>query len=113
MLLLSLLQVKEVAEGEAQRYHDHAITLREMLKFLRSCKVTGADGVDLLRCERLNSLEPVTRERVYFKNNSGEPGLRFVSFRLIFVFLYFVLRYFVFVAVTVPKLWTVDLYGTD
>lgn len=62
-----LEKVNEEAEGEAQTYHDHAITLRDTLRFLRNtdrCKVEGCEGVDLIRCERLTSLDVNTRERV-------------------------------------------------
>jgi hypothetical protein len=66
--LTELDKVEVSTEGEAQRYFEHAITLRQTLHFLRrnnSVMVPGSDGgVDLLRCERLNSLEPQTRERV-------------------------------------------------
>ena len=68
--LMELDKVNEVAEGEAQRYHDHAITLKQTLRFLRrneGCPVKGSDGgVDILRCERLNSLDHASRERVSF-----------------------------------------------
>jgi hypothetical protein len=53
---------------EAQRYHDHAITTRNAIKFLRQnpeIDLTDYDGgVDMLRLERLNSLDPKTRDRV-------------------------------------------------
>jgi hypothetical protein len=56
------------SEGEAQRYFDHAITLRNTLRFLRkneANKIKGCDGgVDLVRCERLNSLDHAARIRV-------------------------------------------------
>lgn len=38
-----LLQVDSVAEGEAQRYFDHALTLRNAILFLRYNKNLGAD----------------------------------------------------------------------
>lgn len=70
--LNELDKVHEVAEGEAQRYHDHAIALRQTVRFLRhnpKFAIHDADGgVDLLRCERLNQLEPVTRERILNQN---------------------------------------------
>lgn len=66
--LKELDAVKPSSEGEAQRYFDHAITLRNTLKFLRyndSLKVHGSDGgVDLLRCERLNSLDHAAKLRI-------------------------------------------------
>ena len=67
-----------IAEGEAQRYFDHAITLRDTIRFLRYNKelslcstVEGGSmgtGVDLLRCESLLGLEPATCARVLNKN---------------------------------------------
>lgn len=66
--LKELDAVKPSSEGEAQRYFDHAITLRNTLKFLRynqSLRVHGSDGgVDLLRCERLNSLDHAAKLRI-------------------------------------------------
>jgi len=65
-------KVVPVAEGEAQRYADHAICLCQALKFLRrnpACQVAGADGcIDLLRCERLNALDKASLQRVLSKN---------------------------------------------
>jgi hypothetical protein len=73
-----LTQVDTVAEGEAQRYFDHAITLRDTIRFLRFNKdlsptppsegATNGIGVDLLRCESLLGLEPATCARVLNKN---------------------------------------------
>ncbi|PRP81899.1 hypothetical protein PROFUN_10607 [Planoprotostelium fungivorum] len=68
--LQELDKVSDVAEGEAQRYHDHAIALRETIYFLRK-KINSDDrfgGVDLLRSERLASLDPNTRERILYQN---------------------------------------------
>jgi hypothetical protein len=66
--LRELDTVKPSSEGEAQRYFDHAITLRNTLKFLRynpALRVQGCDGgVDLLRCERLNSLDHAAKLRI-------------------------------------------------
>lgn len=66
--LRELDAVKPSSEGEAQRYFDHAITLRNTLKFLRynsSLRVHGSDGgIDLLRCERLNSLDHAAKLRI-------------------------------------------------
>jgi hypothetical protein len=69
--LKELDTVAAVSEGEAQRYFDHAITLRNTLRFLRynpNLKLAGADGgVDLLRAERLNSLDHAAKLRVRTK----------------------------------------------
>lgn len=66
--LRELDTVKPSSEGEAQRYFDHAITLRNTLKFLRynpALRMHGCDGgVDLLRCERLNSLDHAAKLRI-------------------------------------------------
>ena len=76
--VLCLPQVDSVAEGEAQRYFDHAITLRDTIRFLRynkdistdvECNGTG-QGIDLLRCESLLGLEAATCARVLNKNYS-------------------------------------------
>ena len=65
----------EQAEGEARRYYEHAITLRNTLKFLRHNPslvggVAGGCGlsVDLLRCESMASLDGATLSRVLQKN---------------------------------------------
>ena len=71
-------KVENVAEGEAQRYFDHAITLRDTIRFLRFNKeltvdleyVSSGQGIDLLRCESLLGLEPATCSRVLNKNYS-------------------------------------------
>ncbi len=66
--------MENVAEGEAQRYFDHAITLRDTIRFLRHNKDLARDsdnsgqGIDLLRCESLLGLEPATCARVLNKN---------------------------------------------
>ncbi len=82
MLRLSSVdwQVESVAEGEAQRYFDHAITLRDTIRFLRhnrhlavdttSGDGGGGQGIDLLRCESLLGLDPATCARVLNKNYS-------------------------------------------
>jgi len=78
------VQVDSTAEGEAQRYFDHAITLRDTIVFLRhnrELKLDSVDhssggggvgggglGVDLLRCESLLGLDPATCARVLNKN---------------------------------------------
>ncbi len=72
------MQVESVAEGEAQRYFDHAITLRDTIGFLRHNKdLAGVgdgggsgQGIDLLRCESLLGLDPATCARVLNKNYS-------------------------------------------
>ncbi|KAH9523750.1 hypothetical protein Btru_040824 [Bulinus truncatus] len=68
------------AEGEARRYFDHALTLRDTVRFLRYNKelvdcselgiASGGQGIDLLRCESLLGLDPETRSRVLNKNYS-------------------------------------------
>lgn len=72
--LTELDTVSDTSEGEAQRYFDHAITLRETIRFFRyntKCFVNGSDGgLDLLRCERLESLDQGTRSRVRVKVRS-------------------------------------------
>lgn len=74
------LQVDAVAEGEAQRYFDHAITLRDTIRFLRhnkelvtdvdqnNTKAASGQSVDLLRCESLLGLDSATCTRVLNKN---------------------------------------------
>lgn len=68
-------QVTEQIEGEARRYYEHAITLRNTLKFLRHNPLlvgngTGGCGlgVDLLRLESMASLDPGTLRRILQKN---------------------------------------------
>ncbi|XP_067677224.1 protein FAM91A1-like [Haliotis asinina] len=75
--LSELEKVGSDAEGEARRYFDHALTLRDTIHFLRHNKILCEDpdsvngqGIDLLRCESLLSLEPATRARVLNKNYS-------------------------------------------
>mmetsp|Transcript_12378 Transcript_12378/g.31660 ORF Transcript_12378/g.31660 Transcript_12378/m.31660 type:complete len:856 (-) Transcript_12378:2026-4593(-) len=62
-------------EGEAQTYFEHAVTLRDTVRFLRwNPALTLAEsegkglGVDLLRCESVNSLDSATGSRVLQKN---------------------------------------------
>eukprot|EP00040_Diaphanoeca_grandis_P030336 m.179192 g.179192 ORF g.179192 m.179192 type:complete len:839 (+) comp31961_c0_seq1:387-2903(+) len=63
-------------EGEAQAYFEHAMTLRDTVRFLRWNKDLGVDnepaglGLDLLRCESVNSLDAATCSRVLKKNYS-------------------------------------------
>ncbi|XP_007441158.1 protein FAM91A1 isoform X1 [Python bivittatus] len=77
--LVELEKVQSTGEGEAQRYFDHALTLRNTILFLRHNKdlvaqVTQAEQpsngfpLDLLRCESLLGLDPATCSRVLNKN---------------------------------------------
>ena len=62
-------------EGEAQAYFEHAMTLRDTVRFLRwnqdleigDAPSTGL-GLDLIRCESINSLDAATCARVLQKN---------------------------------------------
>ena len=71
------------AEGEAQRYFDHAVTLRDTILFLRNNvdllpdysdnnneAVTNPHGfgLDLIRCESLYSLDRATCARILKRN---------------------------------------------
>ncbi|XP_046875230.1 protein FAM91A1 isoform X2 [Hypomesus transpacificus] len=76
--LAELEKVESTAEGEAQRYFDHALTLRNTILFLRYNKELAFDQgpdmpniglpLDLLRCESLLGLDPATCSRVLNKN---------------------------------------------
>ncbi|XP_018417715.1 PREDICTED: protein FAM91A1 [Nanorana parkeri] len=76
--LVELEKVQSTGEGEAQRYFDHALTLRNTILFLRHNKDLlaqpdqAAAGIplDLLRCESLLGLDPATCSRVLNKNYS-------------------------------------------
>ncbi|KAL8571463.1 hypothetical protein ACOMHN_051169 [Nucella lapillus] len=75
--LSELEKVGSDAEGEARRYFDHALTLRDTIRFLRhnrhlcqDADTNNGHGIDLLRCESLLSLDPETRSRVLNKNYS-------------------------------------------
>ncbi|XP_032220338.2 protein FAM91A1 [Nematostella vectensis] len=73
--LSELEKVDTTAEGEAQRYFDHAVTLRNTILFLRYNRTLGTDstlpiGLDLLRCESLNGLDAAACSRVLQKNYS-------------------------------------------
>lgn len=57
-------------DGEASKYYNHAINLRETIKFLRSCSVHGSDGLDLIRAERLGSIPPNARAKILCRNYS-------------------------------------------
>mmetsp|Transcript_17051 Transcript_17051/g.23719 ORF Transcript_17051/g.23719 Transcript_17051/m.23719 type:complete len:724 (-) Transcript_17051:23-2194(-) len=71
-----LESVQDVGEGEAKRYRDHAVALGKTLRFLRSFKFNTdedslqVDGVDLLRVERLISLDISKREKMLAQNYS-------------------------------------------
>ncbi|XP_073535945.1 protein FAM91A1 isoform X2 [Phyllobates terribilis] len=76
--LVELEKVQSTGEGEAQRYFDHALTLRNTILFLRHNKELIALPeqspaglpLDLLRCESLLGLDPATCSRVLNKNYS-------------------------------------------
>ncbi|KAG1653085.1 Protein FAM91A1 [Nymphon striatum] len=66
-----------IAEGEAQRYFEHALTLRNTITVLRynsnmCCQSDNTHssglGLDLIRCESLQSLDPGTCTRLLKKN---------------------------------------------
>ncbi|CAB4000534.1 Hypothetical predicted protein, partial [Paramuricea clavata] len=70
-------EAEDEAEGEAERYFHHAITLRNTLLFLRYNKELFKNdetlppmGLDMLRCESLNSLDAAACSRVLQKNYS-------------------------------------------
>ncbi|KAG7270205.1 LOW QUALITY PROTEIN: hypothetical protein CRUP_035937 [Coryphaenoides rupestris] len=76
--LAELEKVESTAEGEAQRYFDHALTLKNTILFLRYNKELTQDQgpdipnigfpLDMLRCESLLGLEQATCSRVLNKN---------------------------------------------
>eukprot|EP01135_Chromosphaera_perkinsii_P008465 Nk52_evm33s1360 gene=Nk52_evmTU33s1360 len=76
--LTELGKVDVEAEGEAQTYFDHAVTLRDTLLFFRNTEgiFPGLNGdigtskqpIDLIRFESLNSLDSATCSRVLNKN---------------------------------------------
>uniref|UniRef100_A0A667WLF4 Family with sequence similarity 91 member A1 n=1 Tax=Myripristis murdjan TaxID=586833 RepID=A0A667WLF4_9TELE len=76
--LAELEKVESTAEGEAQRYFDHALTLKNTILFLRYNKELTQDQgpdipnigfpLDMLRCESLLGLDPATCSRVLNKN---------------------------------------------
>uniref|UniRef100_A0A8C9SPP3 Family with sequence similarity 91 member A1 n=1 Tax=Scleropages formosus TaxID=113540 RepID=A0A8C9SPP3_SCLFO len=76
LMMGNLSPVESTAEGEAQRYFDHALTLRNTILFLRYNKELTSDPdqpniglpLDLLRCESLLGLDPATCSRVLNKN---------------------------------------------
>jgi hypothetical protein len=67
-----LLELENVVtadgEGEAQRYFEHARTLKKTILFLRNNPSMGSMSVDLLRCESLLNLDPSTCARLLKKN---------------------------------------------
>lgn len=58
------------SEGEAQRYFEHALVLRATILFLRQNPKMDdiAAGLDLIRCESLQSLDAATCSRLLNKN---------------------------------------------
>ncbi|GIY51130.1 protein FAM91A1 [Caerostris darwini] len=75
--LVELEKIADVGEGEARRYFDHALSLRDTIMFLRRNLdlVVGDEennstglGLDLLRCESLQTLEQETCSRLLNKN---------------------------------------------
>lgn len=58
------------SEGEAQRYFEHALVLRSTILFLRQNQQMTeiVAGVDLIRCESLQSLDAATCSRLLNKN---------------------------------------------
>ena len=78
-LVSELEKVSDVdGEGEAARYFSHALTLRDTILFLRQNPELKAEGnvnnmclgLDLIRCESLQSLDPNTASRLLNKNYS-------------------------------------------
>ncbi|GFY47418.1 protein FAM91A1 [Trichonephila inaurata madagascariensis] len=77
--LVELEKIADVGEGEARRYFDHALSLRDTITFLRRnpelmvcCDDTKSSstglGLDLLRCESLQNLDQETCSRLLNKN---------------------------------------------
>ena len=79
-LVEELEKVSQVeGEGEAARYFSHAITLKDTIRFFRqnsAFKEEGGDtddlclGLDLIRCESLQSLDSNTASKLLNKNYS-------------------------------------------
>eukprot|EP00111_Clytia_hemisphaerica_P023891 TCONS_00070365-protein len=72
-----LEKIEEVAnEGEAQRYFDHAVVLKKTIQFIRNNTDLTIDsenqspGLDLVRCESMNSLDPGVCARILTKKYS-------------------------------------------
>jgi hypothetical protein len=63
--IAELSNINFFAEGEAQRYSEHAKNLMNTIKTLRSL---SENGVDLIRGESLISLDSRARERVIQKS---------------------------------------------
>ena len=72
--LHELSKVNAMSEGDAKRYFDHAITLRETLLFWRRNAAVALDdsegALDLVRLESINKLDASTRMRVLNRNYS-------------------------------------------
>ncbi|CAL1270776.1 unnamed protein product [Larinioides sclopetarius] len=79
--LVELEKIADVGEGEARRYFDHALSLRDTIVFLRrnpelmACTDENKNGsaglgLDLLRCESLQNLDQETYSRLLNKNYS-------------------------------------------
>uniref|UniRef100_A0A665U357 Family with sequence similarity 91 member A1 n=1 Tax=Echeneis naucrates TaxID=173247 RepID=A0A665U357_ECHNA len=78
LMMGNLSPVESTAEGEAQRYFDHALTLKNTILFLRYNKELTQDQgpdipnigfpLDMLRCESLLGLDQATCSRVLNKN---------------------------------------------
>jgi hypothetical protein len=72
--LNELGRVGQEPEGEAQRYFQHAVILRDTLQFLRHNKQLAPElsgsglGVDLLHCESMSKLDSGTLNRLLEKN---------------------------------------------
>lgn len=66
----------DLNEGEAQRYFDHAVVLKKTIQFIRNNKDLDPDsdnaalGLDLVRCESMNSLDPAVCARILNKKYS-------------------------------------------
>lgn len=70
-LLIELQKIStDDSEGEAQRYFEHALVLRATILFLRQNPKMDeiAAGLDLVRCESLQSLDAATCSRLLNKN---------------------------------------------
>jgi hypothetical protein len=61
--------VRDDSEGEAKRYFEHALILRETILTLRYHE-NNCSPLDLVRCESLESLDKETASRLLNKNYS-------------------------------------------
>lgn len=61
--------VRDDSEGEAKRYFEHALILRDTILTLRSSG-NNYNPLDLVRCESLESLDRETAARLLAKNYS-------------------------------------------